>query len=164
MINKFKLLYTLMLVLCSDEKTGHFDKNITSPLKNNYDNEIKKYNANPSLDKRIKVLQYRTNTIYDLSLVAKFKTKIIFDKEEEVENITFGEGQGVDVIYNNKTEEIILQPLCVGIDTNLIITTNLREYIFSLKSYENSLANEDKLIYILSFQYPMSEKVKVRYE
>lgn len=96
---------------------------------------------------------YQEDYIYNLSLVSGFKTTLIFDKYENIENLILGSGSGINIIKNYKYQEIILEPLYIGINTNFIIITNKRKYWFTLKSYDNIASNEDKIIYSFSFKY-----------
>ncbi len=104
-------------------------------------------------DARIKVFDFNEGNIYNIDLVSNFKTKIILDTEEQIKKIVFGNGHGIDLYREVSKNEIHLNPLYVGINTNLIIETTLREYMFSVQSIENPGKRDEQVTYVVRFKY-----------
>lgn len=111
-----------------------------------------------SQDGRIQTVTYSKNNVIKVTAQVGQATLIQFEEDERLEgdSATLGMGDAEGWNLAVKGNNILFKPLVYQSDTNLIVTTNKRTYIFQL-----SIDNETKTpTFALRFHYPDTAKAK----
>lgn len=106
-------------------------------------------------DPRIRVVPYRTDTIYRLRGYVGYQIDITFAPGERFVGLGVGDSKGVT--FAADANHLFLKPRAVHVATNLTVLTDRRTYLFD---YEAEPAPPDPsgadVIYALRFEYPTS--------
>lgn len=105
-----------------------------------------------AIDSRMKTLVYNPHEIFQLKFIVNFQSVIRFEKGEDVQLISFGNALpwNVLVAHNN----IYIKALDPDVKTNMLVTTNKREYAFDISSSDNANVYDDQVVYTVNFFYP----------
>ncbi|UTI09414.1 TrbG/VirB9 family P-type conjugative transfer protein [Enterobacter hormaechei] len=109
-------------------------------------------------DRRIQSVMYNPDQVYRVNTYVGRATSIQLSPEESIKNVdgifATGDQKAWDMGINGAGNKVVFKPVAEMPDTNLIISTNLRTYIFELvtsKSPEN-------VTYLLRFNYPAPKR------
>jgi type IV secretion system protein VirB9 len=105
-----------------------------------------------TIDSRIKTFVFNENEVIELTFHYGFQSFIELESDEKIDVISLGEAfpWKITPVKNR----IFIRPLQINTNTNMIIITSKRTYMFHLKadSYENK--GDEELIYSVRFFYP----------
>ena len=87
-------------------------------------------------DERIKRLIYRDNDVVVLELTYGISTMITFGENEAVETVSTGDSEGIAAEPSKDQSVLFVKPIAQSIQTNLSVTTNLRNYVFFVTAAE----------------------------
>lgn len=104
-------------------------------------------------DPRIQYVRYGVNDVVLIHSAVGVATQIVFGKDEEIREMASGFSDGWEIV--DKRNNVYLKPKVENAATNLIITTNKRNYAFDLK-----LTSKAKSTYRIVFSYPNEELMK----
>ncbi|MCL2635133.1 MAG: P-type conjugative transfer protein VirB9 [Betaproteobacteria bacterium] len=111
-------------------------------------------NGEPSAgDPRIQIATYSPDEVYNIYIATGIASLIQFEADEDVENspVGFGDSEAWKVgITGNR---MIIKPKADNPDTNVVIATNKRSYVLSLKTAKK----KDTPTWLLRFRYPDTE-------
>lgn len=135
----FAIIITFLLFYCSSNDLFALKKPITT-------------------DSRIKVFVYNEYEIYPLFFHYKYMSHLDFPSDEKIETVSLGESMGWKLDVANKGTRVYIQPIERGVQTNMNIMTNKRNYEFDIFSHdEEFLSNDLDIAYSVRFFYPKEE-------
>ena len=109
-------------------------------------------------DARIQTATYSPNNVIKITAKVGKTTQIQFEDDERLEgdsaSLGMGDAEGWNLAV--KGNNILFKPLVYQSDTNLIVNTNKRTYVFQL-SIDNDAKNPT---FLLRFYYPDTAKAK----
>jgi type IV secretion system protein VirB9 len=102
-------------------------------------------------DPRIQLISYSSDRVVDLRVVNGFAAIIELAADERVETVVVGNTAGWEVTPNRSGNRVMVKPLASAKDTNLIIVTDQRRYVFMINadSEGGSLG-----AFVVRFSYP----------
>lgn len=110
-------------------------------------------------DRRIQSVMYNPDQVYRINTFVGRATMLELSPNETIKSIdgsfASGDSKAWDMGINGAGNKISFKPIAEQPDTNLIISTNIRTYVFELvtsKSYS-------QMTYLLRFNYPAPKKV-----
>ena len=106
-------------------------------------------------DRRIKTYLYNENEIFKLVMHYGYQTSIEFAKGEQVKTISMGDNFAWKVTPSGR--RLFVKPLQEKIHTNMTIITNKRTYQFDLFAKAAVELDDDNLVYVLRFFYPVQD-------
>lgn len=123
-------------------------------------------NQNPqglSTDSRIKIISYNPNDVITVHANHFIATNITLNRREQIISIDTGDKLAWDISVNKKIPyRFTIKPLLPNSNTNLIVTTNQRTYLFHLLAAPNAKASN--AIYALRFKYPDEQQAELNAE
>ena len=109
-------------------------------------------------DRRIKTYIYSENEVFKLVLHYGYQTSIEFADDEQVQTISMGDNFAWKVTPSGK--RLFVKPLQENVHTNMTIITNKRTYQFDLFAKAAVALDNDDLVYVLRFFYPLQDSEK----
>ena len=112
-------------------------------------------------DPRIRVEEYRNDTVFDIYATVGRATLIQFEPDESLmgsDQSVLGVGDAEAWNIGVRGNNIVLKPRASLPRTNIVIVTNKRTYSFDLKIAPKNVHPT----YILRFMYPESEALKIQ--
>ena len=104
--------------------------------------------AQPSLsDPRIQLLPYDPNRIVTLGVSPGFASVVELAGDERVENLVVGNSAAWQVTANKRGDRVIVKPLPGASQTNMVVLTASRRYVFMLDPFGQTS-------FIMRFSYP----------
>lgn len=104
-------------------------------------------------DGRVQTATYSANQVYNVYVSAGQATMIEFEPGEDVENSAVALGDAAAWATGIKNNRMFIKPKADNPDTNVVIGTNKRTYIFSLITTPPTR----QATYLLRFRYPDTE-------
>ena len=104
-------------------------------------------------DGRIQLATYSPDQVFNVYVNAGRVTMIEFETDEDVENNPVGFGDPLAWSVGIKGNKMLIKPKADNPDTNVVIGTNKRVYVFSLITTPASR----KPTYLMRFRYPDTE-------
>jgi type IV secretion system protein VirB9 len=98
-------------------------------------------------DPRIQLLPYNPDQIVTLGVGAGYAAVIELAPDERVDNIVVGNSGAWQVTANHRGDRVIVKPLAGATNTNMIVLTDSRRYVFMLDPYGQTS-------YVTRFTYP----------
>ena len=116
--------------------------------------------AQPALAQAMQDYQYQPNRIYEIRTGLGITTQIELDPNDEVRDYSTGFSSGWEL--NRRDNVFYLKPKNVDVDTNMMVRTAKREYIFELKVVATDWQALDQakragVQYKVNFVYPKDE-------
>ena len=100
-----------------------------------------------SSDPRIQLLPYSPNQVVTLSVSQGFASVVELAEDERVENLVVGNSGTWQVTANKRGDRIIVKPLTGASQTNMVVLTATRRYVFMLDPYGQTS-------FVMRFSYP----------
>lgn len=113
-------------------------------------------------DNRIKTITYKPNEVVTLHGTHLIATGILFSDAETI--ISAKVGDALAWLIEASQNTLYVKPILPNSDTNLLVTTNLRNYQFHLKTSLSANATSKNTIYLLKFQYEDEKKSSLAHE
>jgi len=113
-----------------------------------------------STDSRIKTFVYSENEVFPIVLHVDYQTVIEFSNNEAISNYSVGNSYAWQ--FNIVGRSLFIKPMEENILTNMIVTTNKRQYYFELQSKTLAEAVDQDLAYVVRFFYPDFEEDSVK--
>jgi type IV secretion system protein VirB9 len=105
-------------------------------------------------DRRIQTYVYSENEVFKLVIHYGYQTSIEFATGEQVKTISMGDNFAWKITPSGS--RIFVKPLQENVHTNMTIITNMRTYHFDLFSKAATDLDDNELVYVLRFFYPVS--------
>ncbi|EMK8419985.1 TrbG/VirB9 family P-type conjugative transfer protein [Shigella sonnei] len=109
-------------------------------------------------DRRIQSVMYNPDQVYRVSTYVGRATSIQLSPNESIKDVdgifATGDKDAWDMGINGAGNKVVFKPIAEMPDTNLIISTNLRTYVFELVTSKSPV----NMTYILRFNYPAPKK------
>jgi len=110
--------------------------------------------GNPSVnDSRIQVATYSPDEVYNIYIRTGIASMIQFEADEDIENSPLGFGYDAAWTVGVDRHSLFIKPKAEEPDTNVVIATSKRSYVFSLITTPKG----KKPTYLLRFRYPDTE-------
>lgn len=123
-------------------------------------------------DKRIQSLNYNAENVTQIKAKTGYVTAINFSDDEVISNISIGFNAGWEVTesvnklfikavaykYDNKN---IIEPYSDEWNTNMLVTTNKRFYVFNLTLTELNEEEQKDNAFLVAFNYPLEKKKEI---
>ena len=114
----------------------------------------------PAFGQAMQDYQYQPNRIYEVRTGLGITTQIELDPNDKVLDYSTGFSSGWEL--NRRDNVFYLKPRNVDVDTNMMVRTEKREYIFELKVVATDWAVLDQakragVQYKIAFNYPKDE-------
>ena len=100
-----------------------------------------------SSDPRIQLLPYNPNQVVTLSVSQGFASVVELAGDERVENLVVGNSGSWQVSANKRGDRVIVKPLAGAAQTNMVVLTASRRYVFVLDPFGETS-------FIMRFTYP----------
>ena len=113
------------------------------------------YAATPSSDRRLQSLSYNPDQIVTLSVSPGFASVVELAEDERIENVVVGNSGSWQVTANKRGDRVIVKPLAGASQSNMILLTGTRRYVFMLDPYGETS-------FIMRFTYPQAAKAAVQ--
>ncbi len=104
------------------------------------------------LDPRIRVLPYDTDRVIALDAAFGFQTMIQFGPDEQIQNVSIGDGAAWQITPNKSATLIFVKPIDLAAQTNMTVVTDKRAYLFELSAHAPGARGEPP--YVIRFSYP----------
>jgi len=98
-------------------------------------------------DPRIQLLPYDPNRVVTLSVSQGYASVLELAEDERVENLVVGNSGAWQVSANKRGDRVIVKPLPGAGQTNMVVLTASRRYVFVLDPYGQSS-------FVMRFSYP----------
>jgi len=98
-------------------------------------------------DPRIQLLPYDPNRVVTLSVSQGYASVVELAEDERVENLVVGNSGAWQVSANKRGDRVIVKPLPGAGQTNMVVLTASRRYVFVLDPYGASS-------FVMRFSYP----------
>lgn len=98
-------------------------------------------------DRRIQLLAYDPDQIVTLAVNPGFASVVELNEDERVENVVVGNSGSWQVTANRRGDRVIVKPLAGAGQSNLIVLTGSRRYVFVLDPFGETS-------FIMRFTYP----------
>ena len=105
------------------------------------------YVAPPSSDRRLQLLAYDPDQIVTLSVSPGYASVVELAADERIENVVVGNSGGWQVTANRRGDRVIVKPLGGASQSNMILLTGSRRYVFVLDPFGETS-------FIMRFTYP----------
>jgi type IV secretion system protein VirB9 len=100
-----------------------------------------------SSDPRIQLLPYDPDRVVNLSVSQGFASVVELAEDERVENLIVGNSGAWQVTANRRGDRVIVKPLSGAAQTNMVVLTATRRYVFVLDPFGETS-------FVLRFTYP----------
>ena len=117
------------------------------------------YNANATTvargmgnENRIKIINYKPNTVFRFTGHYTYQSIIEFSLDEEIDTISMGTPTPWQIIPAGN--RIFLKPVEDDATTNMTVITNKRMYFFEMHAEEATDIDDDNLSFVVKFVYP----------
>jgi type IV secretion system protein VirB9 len=107
--------------------------------------------AQAPLDPRIRVIAYDPDKVFSLQAVFGFQTMIQFAPDEQIQNVSIGDGAAWQVTPNKAATLLFVKPIDIANITNMTVVTDRRSYLFELSRSATPSASPP---YLIRFTYP----------
>ncbi len=104
------------------------------------------------IDPRIRVIPYDPDVVIPLQSVFGFQTMVQFGPDEQIQNVSIGDGAAWQVTPNKAATLLFIKPLDIAAVTNMTVVTDRRSYLFELSARPATSGREPP--YVLRFAYP----------
>lgn len=116
-----------------------------------------------SFDSRMQAITYNEEDVIQLNCYPGIATHVLFAPDEEIVDIASGYSKGWE--FKNRRNNLYLKPKAAKADTNLIVATNKRDYMFYLVLHESVNPEQipgydPKVAFRVKIAYPGEEKAK----
>lgn len=105
-------------------------------------------------DRRIQTYVYSENEVFKLVIHYGYQTSIEFAAGEQVKTISMGDNFAWKITPSGN--RIFVKPLQENVHTNMTLITNMRTYHFDLFSKAATDLDDNELVYVLRFFYPIA--------
>ena len=106
-------------------------------------------------DRRIQTYVYSENEVFKLVIHYGYQTSIEFATGEQVKTISMGDNFAWKITPSGR--RLFVKPLQENVHTNMTIITNKRTYQFDLFSKASTDLDDNELVYVLRFFYPIAD-------
>ena len=106
-------------------------------------------------DRRIQTYVYSENEVFKLVIHYGYQTSIEFATGEQVQTISMGDNFAWKITPSGS--RLFVKPLQENVHTNMTIITNIRTYQFDLFSKAATDLDDNELVYVLRFFYPVAD-------
>lgn len=86
-----------------------------------------------AVDPRILTLPYSETAVVPLAVASGYAVVVEIGEDERIENVVVGASAGWQVTANRRGDHLIVKPLDGAAATNLVMTTDVRRYVFTLR-------------------------------
>ena len=104
------------------------------------------------IDPRIRTIYYDPDRVIALQAVFGFQTMIEFGSDEEIQNVSIGDGAAWQVTPNKAATLLFIKPVDIATVTNMTVVTDKRSYLFELSARPATEGREPP--YLIRFAYP----------
>lgn len=108
---------------------------------------VRTINPPLSSDRRIRLLPYDPEQVVTLSVSPGFASVVELAEDERVENLVVGNSGAWQVTANKRGDRVIVKPLPGASQTNMVILTASRRYVFVLDPFGQTS-------FVMRFSYP----------
>ena len=98
-------------------------------------------------DRRIRLLPYDPDQVVTLSVSPGFASVVELAEDERVENLIVGNSSAWQVTANKRGDRVIVKPLAGASQTNMVVLTATRRYVFMLDPFGDTS-------FVMRFSYP----------
>ncbi|MBE7220187.1 MAG: TrbG/VirB9 family P-type conjugative transfer protein [Caulobacteraceae bacterium] len=102
------------------------------------------------IDPRIRVIPYDSDAVIRLDALFGFQTMVQFGPDEQIQNVSIGDGAAWQVTPNKAATLLFIKPLDIAAVTNMTVVTDKRSYLFELTAH----ASGAQPPYVIRFAYP----------
>jgi type IV secretion system protein VirB9 len=103
-------------------------------------------------EKRIKIINYMPNTVFNFTGHYFYQTIIEFALDEEIDTISMGTPTPWQIVPAGN--RIFIKPIEEDATTNMTIITNKRMYFFEMHAKNAEGINDEDLSFVVKFVYP----------
>ena len=104
-------------------------------------------------DPHIQTAAYAPDQVVALRVAAGYAVSIAFAPDERIMNVAVGAGAAWQITANRDADHLFVKPTKAGSETNLLVLTSQRQYVFALTSLSY---NAPDAPYTLRFTYPVA--------
>lgn len=108
--------------------------------------------AYKAIDARIRIVPYDADAVTNLQAVFGFQTMVQFGDDEQIQNVSIGDGAAWQVTPNKAATLLFIKPVDIATTTNMTVVTDKRSYLFELSAH--SVAYGQEAPYVIRFAYP----------
>lgn len=108
--------------------------------------------AYKAIDARIRVVPYDPDAVTSLQAVFGFQTMVQFGDDEQIQNVSIGDGAAWQVTPNKAATLLFIKPVDIATTTNMTVVTDKRSYLFELSAHSAEYARD--AAYVIRFSYP----------
>jgi type IV secretion system protein VirB9 len=117
----------------------------------------------PSLsgDARLQIVTYGNDQVVPLRVAPGFAAVVELGSEEHVDNVVVGNSETWQVTPNRTGDRLVVKPLAGATNTNMIVLTDTRQYVFLLEPDRGGAGT-----FVLQFRYsagPVAPLVTVQH-
>jgi type IV secretion system protein VirB9 len=115
---------------------------------------VRTINPPLSSDRRIRLLPYDPEQVVTLSVSPGFASVVELAEDERVENLVVGNSGAWQVTANKRGDRVIVKPLPGAAQTNMVVLTATRRYVFVLDPFGETS-------FVMRFSYPQPVQAAV---
>lgn len=111
-------------------------------------------------EKRIKLINYTPNTVFQLVGHYEFQTIVEFGMDETIETISMGTPTPWQVLPSGN--RLFIKPIEDDATTNMTVITNKRTYFFEMMAQQATSLYDENLSFMIKFVYPEQYNMAVK--
>lgn len=111
-------------------------------------------------EKRIKLINYTPNTVFQLIGHYEFQTIVEFGMDETIETISMGTPTPWQILPS--ANRLFIKPIEDEATTNMTVITNKRTYFFEMIAQEATSLYDENLSFMIKFVYPEQYNAAVK--
>lgn len=106
---------------------------------------------------QIRAIPYLADQVVPLRVAQGYAAIVEFAVDEAIDNVVIGSSGGWQVIPNRRGDRLVVKPLAGAAQTNMIVVTDVRRYVFLLGPADR----QDDAQFVLRFVYPMLQPMQL---
>lgn len=106
---------------------------------------------------QIRAIPYSADQVVPLRVSPGYAAIIEFAADEAIDNVVVGNSAGWQVTPNRRGDRLVVKPLAGTAQTNMIVVTDVRRYVFLLGPADR----QDDAQFVLRFVYPTLQPVQL---
>lgn len=108
--------------------------------------------AEAQADARIRTIPFASDQVTTLQAAPGYAVVVEFADDERVDTIVVGNSSAWQVTANKRGDELVVKPASDPIATNMVVTTDMRRYVFMLEP----AADSSGVPFVVRFDYPQA--------
>lgn len=106
---------------------------------------------------QIRAIPYLADQVVPLQVGQGYAAIVEFAADEAIDNVVVGNSGGWQVTPNRRGDRLVVKPLAGAAQTNMIVITDVRRYVFLL----GPAARQDDAQFVLRFVYPVLQPMQL---